>query len=122
MNYFINMISPVTKVAETRANIIMVHFSNLIFNRLLAFILNMSENLELCPNCKQGHLRDPGDVAVKVEIQPPFRQTGSSRRERICDHCGHRQIDQYLNEYGEPESDLLSGTATKPNPEEKREG
>jgi hypothetical protein len=42
-------------------------------------------------------------------------------RERICDQCGHRQIDQYLNEYGEPASDLLRGTATKANPEEKRE-
>jgi hypothetical protein len=41
-------------------------------------------------------------------------------RERICDHCGHRQIDQYLNEYGEPATDLLSGTA-KANPKNKRE-
>src|SRR5206468_12437883 len=84
------------------------------------FTLNMSENLELCPKCKQGHLRDAGGVTIKREIEPPFRQTGSMR-ERICDQCGHRQIDQYLNEYGEPESDLLSGTATKANPEEKTE-
>jgi C4-type Zn-finger protein len=91
------------------------------FNRRVAFTLNMSENLELCPKCKQGHLRDTHDTAVKVEIQPPFRQTGSSTRQRICDYCGHRQIDQYLNEYGEPASDLLSGTAIKPNPEGKRE-
>lgn len=90
------------------------------FNSRLAFTLNMSENLGLCPKCKQGHLRDTGD-AVKGEIEPPFRQTGSSMRERTCDHCGHRQIDQYLNEYGEPASDQLSGTATKANPEEKRE-
>ena len=92
------------------------------FNSLLAFTLNMSENLELCPKCKQGHLRDTGDAAVKVEIQPPFRQTGSSMRERICDQCGHTQIDQYLNEYGEPAGDVLSGTATKATPEQKREG
>jgi hypothetical protein len=82
----------------------------------------MSENLELCPKCKQGHLGDTDDVAVKVEIQPPFRQTGSSMRERICDHCGHIQIDQYLNEYGEPASDLLSSTTTKANQEDKRNG
>jgi hypothetical protein len=78
----------------------------------------MSENLELCPKSKQDHLRDPGDPAIKVEIQQPFRQPGSSMRERICDHCGHRQIDQYLNEYGEPASDLLRGTATKSNQED----
>jgi C4-type Zn-finger protein len=90
------------------------------FNRRLAFTLNMSENLELCPKCKQGHLRDAGGVTIKREIEPPFRQTGSMR-ERICDQCGHRQIDQYLNEYGEPARDLLTETATKANPEEKRE-
>jgi hypothetical protein len=75
----------------------------------------MSENLEFCPKCKQGHLRDAGGVTIKREIEPPLRQTGSIMRERICDQCGHRQIDQYLNEYGEPASDLLSGTVTKQN-------
>ncbi|MGH9972758.1 MAG: hypothetical protein ACRD93_02535 [Nitrososphaeraceae archaeon] len=80
----------------------------------------MSENLELCPVCKQGHLRDTGDAAIKGEIEPPFRET-ASMRERICDHCGHRQIDQYLNEYGQPVSDQLSGTTTKANPEDKTE-
>jgi C4-type Zn-finger protein len=86
------------------------------FNRHLAFTLNMSENLELCPKCKQGHLRGAGGVAIKREILAPFRQTGSMR-ERICDQCGHRQIDQYRDEYGEPASDLISGTVTKANPE-----
>jgi hypothetical protein len=76
----------------------------------------MSDNLQLCPKCKQGHLRDTGDASVKAEIEPPLRP---SMRERICDHCGHRQIDQYLNEYGEPATDLLSGTATKANQEDK---
>jgi hypothetical protein len=90
------------------------------FNRRLAFTLNMSENLELCPKCKQGHLRDAGGVTIKREIDPLFRQTGSMR-ERICDQCGHRQIDQYLNEYGEPASYLLTDTATKASPQEKRE-
>jgi hypothetical protein len=85
------------------------------------FTLSMSENLELCPKCKQGHLKDTGDSAVKVEIKPPLKQPGSSVRERICDHCGHRQIDQYLNEYAEPVSDKLSGTTTKASPEEKTE-
>jgi hypothetical protein len=88
---------------------------NSMFNSRLAFTLNMSENLELCPKCKQGHLRDAGGVTIKREIEPPFRQTGSTRE------CGHRQIDQYLDEYREPASDLLSGTATKANQEEKRE-
>jgi C4-type Zn-finger protein len=90
------------------------------FNRLLAFTLTMSENLGLCPKCKEGHLRDAGGVIIKREIEPPFRQTGSMR-ERICDQCGHRQIDQYLNEYGEPASELLGGTPTKANPKDKRE-
>ncbi|TLX86783.1 MAG: hypothetical protein E6K97_10440 [Thaumarchaeota archaeon] len=89
-------------------------------NSRLAFTLNMSENLESCPKCKQGHLRDAGGVTIKREIEPPFTQTGSMR-ERICDQCGHREIDQYLDEYGEPASDLLGGTPTKANPEEKRE-
>jgi hypothetical protein len=81
----------------------------------------MSENLQLCPECKYGHLRDTDHTAVKVEIKPSLRQPGSTMRERICDHCGHRQIDQYLNEYGEQASDLLGGTTTKANPEEKEE-
>jgi C4-type Zn-finger protein len=80
----------------------------------------MSENLELCPKCKQGHLRDPGGVTIKREILAPFRQTGSMR-ERICDQCGHRQIDQYTDEYAEPGSDLLSGTLGKANQEDKTE-
>ena len=81
----------------------------------------MSENLQLCPKCKHGHLRDSDDTAVKVEIKPPLRRPGSSIREQICDHCGHRQIDQYLNEYGEPASDQSTGTTAKANPEEKEE-
>lgn len=89
-------------------------------NSRLAFTLNMSENLESCPKCKQGHLRDAGGVTIKREIEPPFTQTGSMR-ERICDQCGHREIDQYIDEYGEPASYLLGGTPTKANPEEKRE-
>jgi hypothetical protein len=59
----------------------------------LTFNNGMSENLQLCPKCKHGHLKDTGDSAVKVEIKPPLKQPGSSVRERICDHCGHRQID-----------------------------
>jgi C4-type Zn-finger protein len=80
----------------------------------------MSENLQLCPVCKQGHLRDAGGVTIKREIDPPFRQTGSMR-ERICDRCGHRQIDQYLDEYAEPASDKLSGTTPNASPEGKTE-
>jgi hypothetical protein len=89
---------------------------NSMFNSGLTFTLIMSENLQLCRECEQGHLRYTSDAAVKVEIQPPLSQTGSTKKERICDHCGHIQIDQYLNEYGEPASDLLGGTATKANP------
>jgi hypothetical protein len=54
-------------------------------------------------------------------MQTGSSQRYSSMRERICDHCGHRQIDQYLNEYAEPVSDKLSGTTTKASPEEKTE-
>jgi hypothetical protein len=75
----------------------------------------------LCPKCKHGHLRETEDTAVKVEIKLPLRQPGSSIRERICDHSGHRWIDQYLDEYGEPASDQLSGTTTKANTEGKEE-
>jgi hypothetical protein len=35
--------------------------------------------------------------------------------------CGHKQKNAALNEYGLPASDLLSGTATKANSEEKGE-
>ena len=80
----------------------------------------MSENLQLCPVCKQGHLRDAGGATIKCEIEPPFRHTGSTR-ERICDECGHRQIDQYFDEYAEPASDKLSGTTTEASPEDKTE-
>jgi C4-type Zn-finger protein len=77
----------------------------------------MSE-LDLCPKCKQGHLRDSGGVTIKREIEPPFTQTGSIR-ERICNQCGHRQVDDRLKEYAEPSSDKAPGTVTRIDPQDK---
>ena len=81
----------------------------------------MSENLELCPKCKEGHLRDAGGVTIKREIEPPLRQTGSIMREQICDQCGHRQIDEKLEEHRQPPTEILSGVVTKADPEDKTE-
>lgn len=78
----------------------------------------MSENLELCPKCKKGHLKNIGDDAILGEPISPFQESGIMRP-RICDNCGHRQIDQYLNEYGEPASDTLSGSVTRISREDK---
>ena len=62
----------------------------------------MSES-ELCPKCKQGHLRDEAGVTMKREIEQPFTQTGSIR-ERICDQCGHRQVNEGFKENAGPTS------------------
>jgi hypothetical protein len=76
----------------------------------------MSEKLDLCLACKQGRLRYTGDDVVIGDIKELFQKT-ATMRVRICDHCGHKQVDHYLDEYGEPASDLLSGKVTKANPD-----
>ena len=79
----------------------------------------MSE-LELCPKCKKGHLIGAGGVTIKREIEQPFTQTGSIR-ERICDQCGHRQVNDALKEHAEPASDSVTPTVTRIDPEDKTE-
>ena len=80
----------------------------------------MSE-LELCPKCKQGHLIGAGGVTIKREIEPPFTQTGSMR-ERICDQCGHREVNDPLKEeHAGPTSDKATGTVRRIDPQEKIE-
>lgn len=80
----------------------------------------MSEDLELCPKCKQGRLRNVGDDAVVGEAKEPFRHTGTMRV-RICDNCGHRQVDEELEEHGGPASDKVTGTVTRIDPQDKIE-
>lgn len=79
----------------------------------------MSES-ELCPKCKQGQLRDAGGVTIKREIKQPFTQTGSIR-ERICDQCGHRQINKGLKENAGPTSNKVTPTVTRIDPQDKFE-
>jgi len=42
-------------------------------------------------------------------------------RDLICDHCGHKQKNAKLNEYGEPTTEIVSGVVTKADPEDKEE-
>jgi DNA-directed RNA polymerase subunit M/transcription elongation factor TFIIS len=57
---------------------------NSMFNRGLAFTLNMSENLELCPECKEGHLYPVVTARVSAEAK--------GIRNYECAICGHKQI------------------------------
>jgi len=45
----------------------------------------------------------------------------ASMRDLICDHCGHKQKNAKLNEYGEPTTEIVSGVVTKADPEDKEE-
>jgi len=49
----------------------------------------MTEDFELCPKCKQGHLYPEGRAGVDLEAKGDFRET-ASMRDLICDHCGRR--------------------------------
>lgn len=40
-------------------------------------------------------------------------------RDLICDHCGHKQKNAALKEYGEPATEIVSGVVTKADPEGK---
>ena len=79
------------------------------------------ENLELCSKCGQGRLRNIGVDTVKGEAGPTFRHTATVRV-RKCDHCGHRQVDEVLEEHTRgPASDKVTGTVIRIDAEEKTE-
>jgi len=82
----------------------------------------MSENLELCLACKKGRLRNTDLDTVKVEAGPDtFRHT-ATMRVRKCDHCGHKQVDEVVEEHTRgPASDKVTGTVIRIDPEEKTE-
>ncbi len=81
----------------------------------------MSEKLELCLACKKGRLRDIGVDTVRGEAKEPFRHTATMRF-RKCDHCGHKQVDEVLEEHTRgPASDKVTGTVIRIDPEEKTE-
>ena len=77
----------------------------------------MSGDFELCPKCKQGHLYPEGRAGVDLEAKGDFRET-ASMRDLICDHCGRRQKNAELKEYGGPATEIVSGVVTKADPEE----
>jgi len=78
----------------------------------------MSKDLELCPECNQGHLKPTGRGSVGSE-KPGEIRDNDSMRDLECDKCGHKQKNAGLYEHGEPSGDQLSGTATRANPREK---
>jgi len=82
----------------------------------------MSENLELCLACKKGRLRNTGLDTMKGEAGPDtFRHT-ATMRVRKCDHCGHKQVDEVVEEHTRgPASDKVTGTVIRIDPEEKTE-
>ena len=75
----------------------------------------MSGDFELCPKCKQGHLYPEGRAGVDLEGKGDFRET-ASMRDLICDHCGRRQKNAELKEYGGPATEIVSGVVTKADP------
>ncbi|TLX91346.1 MAG: hypothetical protein E6K97_02880 [Thaumarchaeota archaeon] len=81
----------------------------------------MSEKLDLCLACKKGRLRNVGVDNVVGEAKEPFRHT-ATMRVRKCDHCGHKQVDEVLEEHTRgPASDKVTGTVIRIDPEEKTE-
>jgi hypothetical protein len=80
----------------------------------------MSEKLDLCLACKKGRLRNVGVDNVVGEAKEPFRHT-ATMRVRKCDHCGHKQVDEVLEEHTRGPSDKVTGTVIRIDPEEKTE-
>jgi hypothetical protein len=81
----------------------------------------MSEKLELCLACKKGRLRNIGVDTVEGEAKEQFRHT-ATMRVRKCDYCGHKQVDEVLEEHTRgPASDKVTGTVIRIDPEEKTE-
>ena len=59
-------------------------------------------------------------LGVDLEAKGDFRET-ASMRDLICDHCGRRQKNAELKEYGGPATEIVSGVVTKADPEDKEE-
>jgi hypothetical protein len=77
--------------------------------------------LELCPKCKKGRLRNVGLDTVKGEAKESFRHI-AIMRVRKCDHCGHKQADEVLEEHTRgPASDKVTGTVIRIDPQDKTE-
>jgi hypothetical protein len=82
----------------------------------------MSEKLELCLACKKGRLRNIGVDTVKGKTGPNMFRHTATMRVRKCDHCGHRQVDDVLEEHTRgPASDKVTGTVIRIDPQEKTE-
>jgi hypothetical protein len=80
------------------------------------------EDLELCPKCNQGRLRNIGVDTVKGEAGPDTFTHTATMRVRKCDHCGHKQVDEVLEEHTRgPASDKVTGTVIRIDPEDKTE-
>lgn len=60
----------------------------------------MSNGLDLCCTCNEGHLQPSGEVVVEGESADVFQNIGS-RRVFTCRNCGQRQVrvghQQYVN-------------------------
>ena len=81
----------------------------------------MSEKLELCLACKKGRLIVEGVDTVIGDAKEQFRHTATVRV-RKCDHCGHKQVDEVLEEHTRgPASDKVTGTVIRIDPEQKTE-
>ena len=81
----------------------------------------MSEKLELCLACKKGRLRDEGVDTVVGETKEQFRHSATIKI-RKCDHCGHKQVDEVLEEHTRgTANNKVTGTVIRINPEEKPE-
>jgi C4-type Zn-finger protein len=52
---------------------------------------------ELCPMCKEGHLRPIGKASTIGESEEPFTPT-VHMRDLQCDNCGHAQKAASLTE------------------------
>ena len=82
----------------------------------------MSEKLELCLACKKGRLRNIGLDTVKGEAGPDTFRHIATIRVRKCDHCGHKQVDEVVEEHTRgPASDKVTGTVIRIDPQEKTE-
>jgi C4-type Zn-finger protein len=57
----------------------------------------MSGETELCPKCKNGHLRPIAKASTNVESDEPFSPT-VHMRDLECDNCSHRQKAASLTE------------------------